>query len=367
MANRYNFQGGAAGNAIQEFLVQREMQNRQQMLAELQRKAQADQVAQEEADRALRAQDLALRQQQEQRITAAQQAAMDDLANQREFGQVERAVEGARPDDAPLDPTMVEKVQRQGFGSRLRQIPGVLMQGPIESGDQMSETDREAELGRTPEQMGLRPGSRFLDAEAQREATAALAGQAEAGRNERAQAEMEMRQMIAALAARGDAKAAALDARLKELQIAGMEDKQAAAATERARGEKSRTETAQTALTLLDRLEQHPGFGMAYGNVSSRFAGFNQNATDAGSIRDQVVAALTLPNLGSLKGPMSDKDILFVKQLATRLQNPRISEAEARNAIAEARKRLGGDASATPAAGTPKRKRYDANGNPLAE
>jgi hypothetical protein len=91
----------------------------------------------------------------------------------------------------------------------------------------------------------------------------------------------------------------------------------------------------QTALDLTDRLERHPGIGAATGAYEMR--GFTQDAVDFNAIRDQLVAALALPNLGALKGPMSDKDILFVKQLATRLSNNRLSEAETRTAIAEAK------------------------------
>lgn len=347
MALNFISPGAAAGNAIREQMLMRLKLERQ---AELDAQAKAEQ----EAQRQQQAAELAFRREQEARVAQTQQAQIEDLANQREFSRASTIAENAMPND-PADADTQAMLQRQGFGGMLRQIPGVLMQGPIESGD---ESMRAQEVGQTPDQTVMRGGSKFLNAEAQRQAAAELAGQAEAGRNERANADREMRQFIAAMAARGDAQAAALDRRMKEMQIKGEEDKQAAAATERDRAEKARTDTAQTALTLLDRLEQHPGFGMSYGNVSSRFAGFDQAATDAGSIRDQVVAALTLPNLGTLKGPMSDKDILFVKQLATRLQNPRISEVEARNAIAEARKRLSGglpsDQGGAPAQGSGK-------------
>jgi hypothetical protein len=63
-----------------------------------------------------------------------------------------------------------------------------------------------------------------------------------------------------------------------------------------------------------------------------------------------LIAALTLPNLGALKGPMSDKDVAFVKSISTRLANTRMSEPETR-AISEAqtflRGKLGGSGNAT--------------------
>jgi hypothetical protein len=133
----------------------------------------------------------------------------------------------------------------------------------------------------------------------------------------------------------------------------------------------------RTALDLTDRLEQHGGIGAATGAYEMR--GFTQDAVDFNAIRDQLVAALALPNLGALKGPMSDKDILFVKQLATRLSNTRLSEPETRTAISEAKTFLksklgampvqqtpGGDAPArTGGPGPVQRWGRDARGNPV--
>lgn len=101
----------------------------------------------------------------------------------------------------------------------------------------------------------------------------------------------------------------------------------------------------QTALDQAKRLydpttkQAHPGIDAATGAYELR--GFTQPAVDFNSIRNQLVAALALPNLGALKGPMSDKDILFVKQLATRLENPRLSRQETELAISEAVQFLG--------------------------
>ncbi len=104
----------------------------------------------------------------------------------------------------------------------------------------------------------------------------------------------------------------------------------------------------KTARDLVTRLETHPGMAKSTGAYEMR--GWTQDAVDFNSIRDQLVAALTLPNLGALKGPMSDKDILFVKQLATRLANRRLSEAETRQAISEARSFLDSKLAAAPTA-----------------
>lgn len=90
----------------------------------------------------------------------------------------------------------------------------------------------------------------------------------------------------------------------------------------------------RTALDQAKRLRNHPGLSRAYGAYEMR--GFTQGAQDAKAIRNQLVAALALPNLGAIRGPLSDKDILFVKQLASRLENDRISDDEAVRAVDEA-------------------------------
>ena len=107
----------------------------------------------------------------------------------------------------------------------------------------------------------------------------------------------------------------------------------------------------EASVALVDRLAKHPGIGAATGAYEWR--GFTQDAVDFNAIREQLVAALTLPNLGALKGPMSDKDILFVKNLATRLGNTKLSEAETRTALAEARTFLQNKLDAAGGSGAP--------------
>jgi hypothetical protein len=94
--------------------------------------------------------------------------------------------------------------------------------------------------------------------------------------------------------------------------------------------------TADT-IGLLNRFETHPGTPKAYGIINSRTAPFSQDAQDAIAVRDQLVAALTLPNLGVLKGAASDNDVRFMKQMSSRLTNPTISMNEVQSAIRETR------------------------------
>lgn len=98
----------------------------------------------------------------------------------------------------------------------------------------------------------------------------------------------------------------------------------------------SESGTADT-LALLERFEKHPGTPRAYGVVNSRTSGFSQDAQDALGIRDQLIAQLALPNLGVLKGPASDNDVRFIKQMTSRLSSQTISPAEVMAAIGETR------------------------------
>ena len=331
---KYNFvSGGAmAGNAISQFLAEREAQNRQQMLDRLAQEARTEQQRQQRETEGRQREQLDFQKQQEERVADWRKATFDDLANQREYTQVSGAVEGARPDDAPLDADMAAKVLRQGFGSRLKQMPGVLMQGPMESGD---ESMRAEEVGITPEQTTLRPGSRYLDAEAQRTFMEGQANLTREAANARAGEMLDMRKYIAELGARGDARAAALDARMKELQIGTAEDKRAAEKKETDRAEATRTNDATNAIELLNRLEKHKGLGAATGAYELR--GATQPAQSYRALRDSVVAALALPNMSSLKGPASDKDVAFIKAKSTILQNDNISDEDAVQAIKDAR------------------------------
>jgi hypothetical protein len=97
----------------------------------------------------------------------------------------------------------------------------------------------------------------------------------------------------------------------------------------------------ETALSIAQRLKTHPGIGAATGANDIRQYGIpfipgTQARADFNGLRNQLVAALTLPNLGALKGPMSDKDVAFIKNISTRLGDEKLSEEETKKAIDEA-------------------------------
>jgi hypothetical protein len=154
-----------------------------------------------------------------------------------------------------------------------------------------------------------------------------------------------------------------------ELKALELERKRGALEQENAWREKTGEDAkrvTQNAYDLATRLKTHPGLSKSHGAYEMR--GFTQDAQDYRGIRAQLVAALALPNLGALKGPMSDKDIVFVKNLATRLENDNLSDGEAQRAIGEAITFLeskGAVAAQPSSGGGGGRQYYDANGKPV--
>lgn len=343
---QYGFQGGMAGNAIQEFLMQREMQQRQQMLDQLMQQRQEQERQRQDADQTLRSEDLDLRRQQERRIGAEQTATRERMEDERSFRRANTIAENALPEDT-VDEQTRALLTKQGFGGQVRKVPGIVSQGP------MIEEESEANgyiptygTEQTPDQFTMRGGSKYLNARAAEDARASVADQNRTAATERANADRDMKELIARLAASGSAESRALANELTRIQIQAAGDKLETAQTERGKSVDAAKSATENALALAIRLATHPGLGKATGAYEMR--GFTQEATNFNAIRDQLVAALALPNLGALKGPLSDKDILFVKQLATRLENRKMDDAETLTAIAEAKTFLQDKLAATP-------------------
>ncbi len=61
---------------------------------------------------------------------------------------------------------------------------------------------------------------------------------------------------------------------------------------------------------------------------------------DAEALVKQIAANLTIENVSKLKGPLSDKDIAFLKEASTRLSNQDISDLEAERVLTEVREFL---------------------------
>lgn len=325
---RYGFTspGGMAGNAIQEFLMQRAMQERQMQMDALAKRAQEAEIGQ-------RDQQMALQRQQEERIAQAQRQQQSDLEQERRFRRAGTIAENALPDD-PVDDATRALMTEQGYGGQVRQVPGILMQGPLQEGE---------ERPSSPETYAMRGGSRYLSQRAAEDARAGQAEETRAAREAEAERDRQFRaeQGEANRALRGgltstQQETAGLRNDLMRQQIEQNQSKIDQDKAWRDKTGEDANRVTQQALDIARRMKLHPGLKASQGIVSSTFAGFSQDAQDYRGLRSQLVAALALPNLGALKGPMSDKDVAFIKNISTRLENNRLSDAETARAVDEA-------------------------------
>ncbi len=183
--------GASARDAIIEEVMRRALLDRQAAL---------DAQAKTEGDAAIRQrdEDLAFRREQEARIAKISQAQIDDLANEREFRRASTIESTAMPGDA-VNADTEALMARQGFGGAMRKIPGVLVQGPLESTtDQTNPVARADELGGDgPEQTVMRGGARYLNAQAQRDAQAAMADENRLFREQQAAKDRDLKEFIA--------------------------------------------------------------------------------------------------------------------------------------------------------------------------
>jgi hypothetical protein len=282
--SQYNFRsaGAAAGNAIQKFLMQREEEEQQRVLAALIRQKQEQDAA------------LALRDRASKENADMRRIALED--EDRRIAAEDRTRTIGRQDAQDAIAAGTRRQAQNQIGVRQKMAAGL----------QTGADPRQVQLQAFGE--GVEIPQDVLDPGAEARAASA--------KDER---DFEQEKELARL--QGD-----LSLRTVNANRAAAEKPPTAA----------KHETADT-LSLLDELETHPGFPKAYGIVRGRMTGIDQDATNAVSVRDQLVAALALPNMGLLKGPASDNDVRFIKQRATRLSNPLISPEEAKRAIAEAR------------------------------
>jgi hypothetical protein len=345
--------GDMGRNRLEQFLVQRELQQRQRMI---------DAQKQQEAEAQLRQRDeeIALRRESEARQGKAQEEQMAGLEDERKFRRASTIHTNALP--GVIDPATADLLKTQGFGSIVKQ--GQPTQGAFLGEDEQSIPQYDV----IPGVLETSGGTAYQQARAAEAARAEQAQGAQAAAAERAAADREAaaeraregnatRETIARVGAGNASASRGLQDQLTQLRIEAETAKQEATRAEQGRNAKAFTDAAQTTLSLIDRLEQHPGVARITGNME--MLGWTQPAKDAAAIRDQLIASLTLPNLGTLKGPMSDKDVQFVKQLATRLSSPGISEQEFRQAITEAKTKLSGGGEMAAAPGGARRGRYN--------
>jgi len=133
----------------------------------------------------------------------------------------------------------------------------------------------------------------------------------------------------------GPSEATALANEMARLRIQAETDKQNEARAGRDKAAAEGAESTQSALDSVEKLLDAKGLGAgldsSYGAYEMR--GFTQGAQDFKAERDRLAALLTLPNLGKLKGPLSDNDLKFIRQVSSTLSNDRISDAAARTEL----------------------------------
>lgn len=269
---RFVSPGGMAGSAIQEFLMQRELMNRQRLLDELAQKSQADNVRIAEGE-------LQRRTEQNQLQAETQRQAQADLAVEREFRRAGTIDQTAMPGDV-LDPETAAMLERQGFGSRVRKVPGVVQQGA-----QVGTVDDDVPLydvTQGPETIQHRGGSQYLAARTAAEERAAMAEQAQAAAAERADAQNSVQMLIAQVGASGRADSTALRNELLRIQ---------------AKLAETELDTKRTELDTKQR------------DVAQRQTNV---ATDRARIRDLAQGLIDNPALDSITGPLEGRRDTFL-------------------------------------------------------
>jgi len=246
---RYDFRspGADAGNAIQQFLVQRKMEERQRMLdAAAMEKQNADIQRQSEA--------IAVQRQQVEESARLRELTQTGLDDERLFRRATTIAGNALPGD-PVDEQTAAMLSEQGYGGQVQTVPGVISQGPMVEAES-AENDYIPTYGvnQAPDQSVMRGGSRFLSARATEAARAEQAAATAAASAERSEASNQTRVDIASFAAQGQRETGALRNELLQTQVDTANQKQEDA---RLAGERARVgelDFANGVMTELDRL-----------------------------------------------------------------------------------------------------------------
>jgi hypothetical protein len=364
--------GAMAGNAIQQFLMQREEENRQRMIAALLQKKQ-------EEDTARQAAELELRKTTESRIAADADANRTALEQEREFRRAGTIAENAIPDD-PTDAATADLLTRQGYGGQVRRTPGIqsrTLDMPVGPGVMMPGRD----MGTSPEQLSMRGGSKYLNARATEEARAAQAAEAARARAEQAEdarASREAiaregiasREAIAGMANAGRAETTGLRNDLLQTQVDNARQKQEEKAASDKRAKDAARVTSGATIDVIKQLADidettgiatlKPGtanlFGMRNPLAQLRPGGDTSTAKAAlERLKGRVIVDLLnemknqsrtgATGFGALSGP----ELTLLENAASQLNSPNISDtraAEELSRIYDMAKRLYGDDSA---------------------
>jgi hypothetical protein len=391
MGSNYGFvsPGGMAGNAIEQFLMQREQQERMRILDALEQKAQADRVRLSETELAQRGQQIA-------GLNADRDAQRAYMEEERGFRRANTIAENALPDDA-VDPETAALLQQHGLGGQIRKVPGVVSQGA-----QIGEEDGIPlyDVTTSPEQMRMRGGSRYLNARAAEEARAGQAAEAQRAQAERAAADRaaaderanesnQTRMMIAGMG-QGNANAtSALQQQILQQRIDAENQKQQDKAESDRRSRDAARVTSGATIDVLKELADFDEQGRAtlksgtanlYG---ARIPGLGlipgTDTANAQGAMDRLKGRVIVDLLNEMKnqsrtgatgfGALSGPELRLLENAASELNNPNIRDTRVASELERiynmANQLYGGQpAAGAPAGGVVKWGR-DANGKPV--
>jgi hypothetical protein len=372
--------GVGMANAIEEFFVKRALEERQQMLDAQNRQKNAADIRQ-------RDERLRLDRGREEREAAAQKAAQEDLAKQREFQRANTIAENALPGDE-YDTETADLLRRAGHGNQLKTLPGQpasLGFGVLEQAEQPAEGTGVLAQSPAPgilmpaqdERTVARGGSKYL---AQRTAAEERAAQAKAAQDaaaERAAADRENRMLMAQLAQGGKSEINGLRAQLLEQQINEKKAKEAERQAAEQRSTDAVTQYEGDINSVLNDLidesgNLRPDIAGTVGFMDSRTPDITEGTNTALSKIDRLMGLLDINKLREMKsqsktgasgfGALSEGELRLLESAAATLRNRGQSESSYAKELQRIR-----DTVRKGKGGSPKRVVYDINGNPVQQ
>ena len=353
MPPQFVSEGAAAGQAIRAFLLEQEQLRRQALLDEFARQKEANDVTQSEEDRKLR-------REAEARAAADSKATRDALENEREFRRATTIADNALPGDA-VDEATRKLLEAQGFGSQLKKIPGVVTQGPqIGTENDVPIYD----VTQTPDTFQMRGGSRYLAARTAADERAAEAEKTRSAADARAQADRDLRELIARMQTSSSEETKGLRNDLLRIQTALAQDKLDAGRQDQvAKTEGTKSVRAQIR-DLASGLLSDPNLEAIAGPIAGRTPDVNPDSVDVARRLEQLVSSLALGERSKLKGQgqISDYEAKILANSVSALDR-RAGGANLKKHLQEIVDAFTGD---TPQAAAPRRQiRYDMQGRPL--
>lgn len=323
---RYNFvsPGAEAGNAIQKFLIERELMNQEMQKQALLEKQQAEQERRANEE-------LALNKQREGRIADESKATREALEGERTFRRANTIATHGLP--GVIDRQTADLLRGEGFGTLVNETgPGVIQF----AGGSQYQNARQAEQARLAQAREAQ-AARAEQEEKDRQAAAARASEAN-----------ETRAMIAGMANQGRQETTELRNDLLRTQVSAAEQK--AAEKEEAK-QKSRQAAKVTADQTVAVLKELADFDETTGRATLKDATknlfgarnpltmFGKETNDARAALNRVRGRVIVDLLNEMKnqsatgatgfGALSGPELELLQNAASELNNPFISNDRA--------------------------------------